>query len=240
MPLDFIQYPSRETTDPMWEDPCYPPGPPLQPTDALSSELFDHEFDNDEGVNEFCRKLSPEQIDALFNSRDTTPSAISTKISTPSTSTNSTDSSYETAPSQYSFSLTSSESDHLNPSEFETDGSVSSSLYSAQVFIPSADTDCLPYIPPLNPTEAHGTMDLNPNFLADNYSTTDVQQLESVTCVDPAALSVGPVHVISNSESKAQTAHFKKPFKCPMCLFSESVARDFIYYWLTLLASLQA
>jgi hypothetical protein len=240
MPLDFVQYPSCETTESMWEDPGYPPGPPLQPTDALSSELFDHEFDNDEGVSEFCRNLSPEQIDALFSSRDTTPSAISTKISTPSSSTNSTDSSYETAPSQYSFSHTSSESDYLNTSEFETDGSVNSSLYSApQAFISPADTDHLPYIPPLNLTEAHGNMELNPNFLADNYSTT-MQQPESVTCVDPAALSVGPVHVISDSESKEQMAQFKKPFKCPMCLFSESVARDFIYYWLTLLASLQA
>ena len=164
------------------------------------------------------------------------PAAISTKFSTPSASTNSTHCSYETAPSQYSFSLTSSESDYLNPSEFEVDGSVNSSLYSAQAFISSADTDRLPYIPPLNLTEAHRTMELNPNFLADNYSTT-VQQLESVTCVDPSALSVGPVHVISDSESKeqmkAQMARFKKPFKCPLCLFSESVtsvARDFIYY----------
>jgi hypothetical protein len=219
----------------MWEDPynpSCPPGPPLQLT-----ELFDHEFDNNEEINEFGRNLSPEQIDAFFNSRDSTP-AISTKISTPSAFTNSTDSSCETAPSQYSFNFTPSESDYLNPSEFETDGSANSSFYSAQASISSAEfTDPLPYFPPLNPTEAHGSMDL-PNFVTDDYSTA-MQQLESVTCVDPAALSV---HVIEDSKAQmtAQMAPIEKPFKCPLCLFCESEARDFINHWLTLLASLQA
>jgi hypothetical protein len=216
MSLDFIQYPSSEITDPMRDDPCYPPPLQLTGTDAPSSELFDQEFDNDEEVSEFYRNLSSEQIGALFNSRDTNP-AISTKISTLSAFTDSTDSTHEIASSQYSFNVTSSESDYLNPSEFETHGSVNSSLYSAamQASISSAAefADRLPYTP-LNPAEAHGSMYLNSNF-ADGYSTA-MQQLESVTCVDPAALTQA-AHVISDSE--VQMAPVKKPFKCPHCSF---------------------
>jgi hypothetical protein len=218
MSLDFIQYPSGgEITDPMREDPCCPP--PLQLTDAPSSELFDQEFDNDDEVSEFYRKFSSEQIDALFSSRDTNP-AISTKISTPSAFTNSTDSSHEFGCSQYSFNVTSSESDYLNPSEFDSDahGSVNSSLYGTQAFISPAEfTSRLPYTH-LNPAETmDGTMCLNSD-LADEYSAA-MQQLESVTCVDPAALTQA-VHVISDSE--VQMAPVRKPFKCPLCSFCRS------------------
>jgi hypothetical protein len=62
---------------------------------------------------------------------------------------------------------------YSNPSEFETHG-----LHSTQALISSAEP--LPYIPPFNPAEAHGTMDPNTNFLAGDYSTA-MQQPESVT-----------------------------------------------------------
>jgi hypothetical protein len=174
---------------------------PLQLTDAPPPELFDQECDNDEEVREF--NCSPEQMGTFFpSSRDTNP-AIYTKISTP-----------------YAFT-------YLNPSEFETHG-----LHSMQALISSTElTDPLPYIPPLNPAEAHGTMDLDTNFLAGDYSTAR-QQLESVAGVDPAAL---PVHVISDSE--AQMAPVKKPFKCPHCSFCKSEPMC-ISNWFTPLASL--
>ncbi len=106
-----------------------------------------------------------------------------------------------------------------------------------QANISSAEyTDPLPYIPPLNLAEAHGTIDLNPNFLAD-YSTT-MQELEFVTCVAPAALDLSEsAHVISDSE--AQVAPVKKPFKCPLCPFCKSEPMC-ICNWFTLLASLCA
>ena len=240
MSLNFIHYPSSEITDLMREDPCYPPPRPLQLTDAPSPESFDQEVDSDEEVSTY---LPSEQIDALFSAtgtRDTNP-AISTTISTPSTITSSTDSS-----SQYSFSITPSESEYLKLSEFETHDSVNSRLYSMQAFISSPEfTNPLPCIPPVNLAEVRGTMDLNPSFFADNYSTP--VQLESATCVNPAALSrAGGIdtalspHVIS--DSGAQMAPVKKPlkpFKCPLCPFCKSEPIC-ICNWLTPLASLCA
>jgi hypothetical protein len=71
------------------EDRCSPP--PLRLTDAPSPESFDHwqEVDNDEEVSAY---LPPEHWQIV--SSDTNP-AISSKISTPSTFTNSIDPSYE-------------------------------------------------------------------------------------------------------------------------------------------------
>ena len=161
---------------PMREDPRRPP--PLQLTDSLSPELFDEEVDSDEEVSNY---LPSEQIVALFSTSGDTNPALS-KISTPSAITNSTDSNYEFAP-QYPFNVTSLESEYLNFSEFETHGSVNSRwLYNMQAFTSSPEfTNPLPYIPPVNPAGVHGTMDLNPCFLADNYSTAVQQQ--SSTCV---------------------------------------------------------
>lgn len=234
MSFDFIGYSSSEITEPdlMREDPCYPPSPPLQLNNA-PPELFDQEFDNDEELSEY--NLTPEQQFAFFSSSRNTSPTVSAKISNPASAfTDSTDSSSEIASSQYSFNATSSESEYLDPSEFETHGLYHDSM---QTFISSAEfTNSLPYIPPLNPAEAHGTMDLNPN-LTDDYSTV-MHQLETVTCVDPAALSV---HAISDviSDSKAQMAPVRKPFKCPHCPFCESEPMC-ICNWLTLLASLCA
>jgi hypothetical protein len=236
MSLDFIEYSSGEITEPdlMREDPCYPP--PLQLNNA-PPELFDQEFDNDEELSEF--NLTPEQQFAFFSSSRNTSPTISAQISNPASAfTNSTDSSSEITSSQYSFNAISSESEYLDPSEFETRGLYHDSM---QTFTSSAEfTDQLPYIPalnsPLSPAEAHGTMNLNAN-LTDDYSTV-MHQLESVTCVDPAALSV---HAISDviSDSKAEMAPVRKPFKCPYCPFCESEPMC-ICYWLTLLASLCA
>ena len=218
MSLNFIHYHASlsEVTDPTRDDPgpCY--RPPLQLTDSPSPELFDQECDNDEEVSGF--RCSADQINTLFNSaRDTNP-AISTRISTLSAFTDSTDSSYEIASSQYSFDFPSSESDYFNPSEseFESHCSVKSER---QLFnSPVEFTDPLPYIPPLNTAEAHGTMHLEPNFLADRYPTA-MQQLESVTCVNPAVLSA---HVISDAIAPVQRplesphSPFRKPE--PMCI----------------------
>jgi hypothetical protein len=220
MSSGYIQYPFSEITDPMMDDPCCPP--PLPLTDTPSPELFDEDFDNNEEVSEF--DLPPDQVDALFSRTRNTNPDISTKISTLSAFTDSTDSSYELASSQYSFDITSSESDYLNPSEFENRCSVNSEL---QPFISSAEfTDPLPYIPPLNSAESHGTMGLDTFFLRDD-SSTNTQQLESVTCVDPAALTV---HMISDAE--AQMTPFNSPHS-PFCK-SEPIC---ICIWLTLLAS---
>jgi hypothetical protein len=220
MSSGYIQYPFSEITDPMMDDPCCPP--PLPLTDTPSPELFDEDFDNNEEVSEF--DLPPDQVDALFSRTRNTNPDISTKISTLSAFTDSTDSSYELASSQYSFDITSSESDYLNPSEFENRCSVNSEL---QPFISSAEfTDPLPYIPPLNSAESHGTMGLDTFFLRDDSSTT-TQQLESVTCVDPAALTV---HMISDAE--AQMTPFNSPHS-PFCK-SEPIC---VCIWLTLLAS---
>jgi hypothetical protein len=219
--MDFIQYPFSEIPHPVWGNPCCG-SPPLQLADAPPPELFDQECDNDEEVIEF--DCPAEKMDTFFpSSPDTTPT-ISTKISTPSALTYSTDSSYEIDSSQYSFNATSSsESDYLNLSEFGTHGSVNSWLYS-QAAISSPE---FTYIPPLNPAEAHGTMELDQSFLADDCSTA-MQQL-SVTCVNPAALSgTGEkidtslsAHVISDSEAQNE-APVKKPFKCPHCRFCKS------------------
>jgi hypothetical protein len=64
-------------------------------------------------------------------------------------------------------------------------------------------------------------------------------EIKSEITDDPAALTV---HVISDSKAQmtAQMAPIENLFKCPKCLYCESEARDFINYWLTLLASLQA
>lgn len=84
--------------------------------------------------------------------------------------------------------------------------------YGTQTFISSPEfTAPLPHIPPLNPAGVHGIMDVNPSFFDHSTAT---QQPGSVTCVDPAALSV-PVHM--TSDLQAQKA--KKPFKCPICAF---------------------
>jgi len=154
-------------------------------------------------------------MDTLFYSRETNPD-IPSKISIPSAFTNSTDSSYGIASSQHSFDITSSESDFFNLSEFEHPYSANGE---PQAFIPKAEfVDPMRFIPPLNPVEAHGTMDLKPNLFADSYSTA-MQPLEPITCVDPAALS-GSFHLIS--DSKAQMASVEKPFICPHCPFCKS------------------
>ena len=216
MSLNFTRYYSGEITDPIRDDPCYPL--PIQLTHTPSPELFDQECDNDDEVSKF--HCSSDKLDTFFNdSRDTNP-AISTRISTLSAFTNSTDSSYGIVSSQYSFDFLSSESDYLNPSEseFENHWSVKSE---PQAFIcPTEFTDPLPYIPPLNTAEAHGTMDIKPNFPADNYPTA-MQQPKSrlITHVDPAALSA---HVISDEAQMASIktlldSHMERPFKCPYC-----------------------
>jgi hypothetical protein len=192
----------------MRDDPCC-----SQLADTPSPELFDQEWDNNEEVSEF--DLPPEEINALFSSNRNTNPVISTKISTLSGFTDSTDSSYEITSSQYSFDISSSESDYLNP-EFENYSSANTGL---QAFIPSVGFDPFPYIP----AESHGTIDFN---LAAGSSTA-MHQLGSVTCVDPAALTV-------HTDTEAQMTPFKlespnSPFRKsePMCIWN----------WLTLLPS---
>ena len=206
----YLDYPYSEITDPMKEDPYDPPSSPLQLLDVPSPESFDQECDNDEEVAKYS--CSPERMDHFFPGDYNL--AISTQVSTLSAFTNSTDSSYEIgASSQYSFNATSS--NYANHSELETHGSMNSSLC-MQTF--EFANPLLYDIPPLNPAEAHGTMDLKSNSFADDYFTA-MQQLGSLTCVDPAALSVQQV-----SDSEAQTAPVpvKKPFKCPLCPFGKS------------------
>ena len=205
----YLDYPYSEITDPMREEPYYPPSPPLQLLDVPSPESFDQECDSDEEVSKYT--CSPEQMDHFFAGGYNL--AIATQISTLSAFTNSTDSSYEFgASSQYSFNATSS--NYANHSELETQGSMNSSLC-MQTF---EFADPLLYDIPLNPAEAHGTMDLKPNSFADDYSTA-MQQLGSLTCVDPAALSV---HQVSDSEAQTAPVPVKKPFKCPHCPFGKS------------------
>jgi hypothetical protein len=228
MSFNFIPYTSGDIAGPTREDPCFPPLAQLN--ESPSPELFDQEVDDDNEVNEF--HCPSEKMDAFFHSpRDPNPD-ISTRISIPSAFTNSTGSSYEIESSQYSFNVTSSGSEYLSPLEFETRGSVNSWL-DMQAFTPSPEFTGP--LPPLNTAEAHGTMDLSSNLLTHNYPTS-MQQLGSVACVDPAALSVRV-----NSESEAQKASawatVKKPFECPHCSFCKSEPMC-ICNWLTLLDSL--
>jgi hypothetical protein len=234
MSLDLIEYPFIETKNPMRDDPFC--SPVLQPTDTPSPELFDQEWDNDEEVNGF--HCSSEQMDTLFHSRDASPSRTNLKISIPPASAftnSSSDSSYGITSSQYSFDIPSSESDFFNLSEFDSRCSASREPQ-LDSFLPKAESvDPMPFIPPFNPVEAHGTMDLKPYLFADNYSTA-MQQFESITCVDPAALS-GSSHLISDPE--AQMAPVEKPFTCPHCPFGKSESMC-IRNWFTLLASVFA
>ena len=212
MSFDFNQYRSSEITNLMTDDLCHPP--PFQLNDTPSPELFDQECDNDEEVSGF--HCSSERMNSFFpNSHDTNP-AISANISTLSPFTNSTDSGYEIPCSEYSFDISSSESGYLNPPGFENHYPVNGEL---QAFIPPAEfADPLPYLSPFNPAGADGTMGLNPNFLVDDCSTA-MQQTESVTCVDPAALSA---HVPVISDVEAQMAPATKTFECPHCPFCKS------------------
>jgi hypothetical protein len=212
---NMSQYPFSEITDPMRGDPCCSQPPSLQLTDSPSPELFDQECDNNEEFGEF--DLPADEIDALFSSHRNTNPIINTKISTLSGFTDSTDSSYEIASSQYSYDITSSESDYLNP-EFENYYSANNEL---QAFIPSDGfADPLPYVP----AESHGTINFTPNFPADGSSTV-MHQLESVTCVNPAALTA---HMISDVE--AQIPPFK--LECPHSPFRKSEHKC-ICNWLT-------
>jgi hypothetical protein len=128
----------------------------------------------------------------------------------PSTVTHSTASIYE-ASSQYSCDLTLS--DYSIPSEIESRGSVNNGFYSTPppAYSAPAFPNPSPYVLPPSPAKA---------VAVQKYSTLAFSA--AVHVVPGEAL--GPV----------------KPFKCKLCPFCESETRDFINYWLILLASLQA
>ncbi len=211
----FAQYPSGGITDPMRADAFF--APPPQVADAPSPESFDRQIDNVERFDEFLfRDLSFEQVDAMSPNVGDADRTVPTPHESWSTSSN------------YSF-------DHSNPSEFETHGSVDSYRDSMQASISSPESsNHSQYISSLNPAEAHGTVDRGPNFLARGCSTA-TQQPGSVTCVDPAALSV---HMISDSTADMM-APSGKPFKCPVCPFCKS-ERMCLCSWFTPFASLCA
>lgn len=206
----------------MRDDPCCSQS--LQLADTPSPELFDEEWDNNEEVSGF---VPPDEVTALFSSTHNTNPVISTRISTLSGFTDSTDSSYEIASSQYSFAITSaSESDYFNPGF----GRRSSANTEPQVFMPEFADPSL-YIPPLHLAESHGIGDLNPNFLAGGSSTV-THQFESATCVDPAALTA---HMISDTERQMTPFKLEGPHS-PYCK-SELMC---ICNWLTLMDSFYA
>jgi hypothetical protein len=102
-------------------------------------------------------------------------------------------------------------SDYSIPSEIESRSSVDDELYSTLASVySSAFSDSPAYIPPPSPAKA-----------------VPVQEFATV------ALSAA-VKVVPDEAHKPD-----RPFKCPQCPFGESGGQGF-YYWLTLVASLQA
>ena len=111
--------------------------------------------------------------------------------------------------SQYSCDLTLS--DYSIPSDIGSRGSVSDSFSPPTSFYSATFSDFSPSIPPLSPSKA-------------------------VTGQESAAVSPSAAVHVALDETQGPM-----PFKCtyPQCSFCESEIRDFISYWLTLLASLR-
>ncbi len=207
----------------MKADLFFAPDPPV--ADAPSPETFDLEVDNDKEVEDFDLELSFKQFDDFFATfRDTIPVAP-----TPSVVTHSTESAYEVS-SQYSCDFTLS--DYSLPSEIESPGSVNDGLYSAHASQYSCDLTLSDYSIP-SKIESPGSVNdvlysthasVYPTAFSNSPSIPPPSPAKAVPVQESATAALSAaVHVVLDE------AHGPvKPFKCPLCPFCESDARDFI------------
>ena len=256
---DVFQYLLNESPDAKNAD-LFSFGPPPQPPDAPSPELFDQDVDQD--VAELDLNLSFD--DFLSTVCDNVPAA-----STLPALTYSTDSCYEIA-SSLDFYIN-APSVPLMPSEIETVtcGSVNDGSYTTHgsIYSPAAVlSDGLLPFPPANPVMAQSDYETSyvstsiPVHLPESdvvqvkaqsdYVTSYVSTSIPVHVLDSEAAQVKaqsgygtpdvsispPVHVPSSKV--AQTAKNKR-FKCTECSYSMLEPMR-IFKWLTLLTSLSA
>ena len=215
---------SKESTD---SDPFFAPKP--QTADAPSPESFDDEVDNE--VGEIDLTWSFDHFDDFFSTyRDTIPVNPTPALTY---ATEWSESSYETASSQYSHDA--SPSVYSTLSEIETCSSVNDG-YTTDEFIYSESTvssNGPAAFPPVDPVQAQS-----------DYGTSEFPTVVEISPGDPSTVQQDfapePFPVMP-----AQVEPFK-PFKCSQCPFGMSEAQSPLAWefilgtWLTHLASLRA